>query len=411
MIPTRRGRVLRIVGKSPAIRPSATARPWVVGLLILVLPMFAGLFAYVVDVPPLYALTKVWPLLTLPLAFLAAMRLRLAYQPLLLVTCAWLFGATPLIGIVVLGNDAVGALASSVKVWPLTGALGCAAALWLLKPTEADLAKAVLCLAIGTFAFVVGAWFLAPDRLFLQTMEDTKVFLSDPERGRRINAPMMFAILGLLIVNRAFWRRPAVWKAAIVLLGLAAMIFFYKQRAQIVGTVAVLALAGALSLDRWRGPVLLCGAALLLAAAWPLSWWLGGTAAASLGGSLSMRQIEAEAALRFLNDAPWRWITGVGSATRIGGVTLGDIVGVPFFFPSDLGWLGVVFEYGVIGAGLMLMLHVAAIRLAWQTSRTGGDLADAVSDYAVFLLVVSPVVSVVLSPGELATVLAPAWWR
>ena len=40
------------------------------------------------------------------------------------------------------------------------------------------------------------------------------VFLSDAERGRRINAPMMFGILALFLINRSFWRRPAIWKAS-----------------------------------------------------------------------------------------------------------------------------------------------------------------------------------------------------
>lgn len=415
MIATPRGRVLRVVDAapgpvSPGVAQHRGAMFAVILILILMLPMFAGLFAYVVDVKPLYGLAKIWPLVTAPLAVAAALRLKPLYQPLLLVVCAWLLGATPLIGVTQLGNDALGALASSVKVWPLTGALGAAAALWFVKPSEADLRRAVMALGLLTFAFLIGAWFLAPEALFHQTIEDTKVFLSDPERGRRINAPMMFAILGLFVVNRAFWRRPQVWKAAAVLLGLIAMVLFYKQRAQIAGSVAVLGLAAALGLGRWRTPVLMGIGAVGLAGVIPAILWLGRSAADSLGGSLSMRQIEAEAAVRFLNDAPWRWITGVGSATRIGDVTLGDIVGTPFFFPSDLGWLGVVFEYGLIGAALMLALHVVAIRMAWEAARAGGDLARAVFDYAVFLLVVSPVVSVVLAPGELATVLALTFW-
>lgn len=413
MIATPRGRVLRLRAAAPAVEGSnrAVAENWgAVVALILMLPMFAGLFAYVVDVKPLYGLTKVWPLVTAPLAVVAALRLKPDYQTLLLVVCAWLLGVTPLIGVTQLGNDAFGAAASSVKVWSLTGALGLFAALWALSPSEADLRRAVVIMAATTFAFLIGAWFLAPEPLFQQTIEDTKVFLSDPERGRRINAPMMFAILGLFVVNRAFWHRPAVWKAAAVLLGVAAMVLFYKQRAQIAGSVAVLGLAAALSLGRWRTPVLMIGGAVGLAVLIPAVLWLGARAADSLGGSLSMRQIEAEAALRFLNDAPWRWITGVGSATRIGDVTLGDIVGTPFFFPSDLGWLGVVFEYGLIGAGLMLALHLVAIRMAWDAAKAGDDLTRAVFDYAVFLLVVSPVVSVVLAPGELATILALTVW-
>lgn len=416
MIAATRGRVLRVgaVGQTtvrppatPVARDAATLR---ILLLALTLPMFGGLFFYVVDAKPLYALAKLWPVLTAPLALIAVWRLNPPYQPLLLAVCAWLLGVTPFIGVNQLGNDALGAVAAGVKIWPLTGALGCAASLWLIRPSPRDLARAVVVLAVVTFGFLVGAWLFAPDALFNQGIEDTKVFLSDLERGRRINAPMMFGILTLFLINRSFWDRPAVWKAVLIAAGVAAMILTYKQRAQIGGTVVGLGIGALLSLRRWQGPAMTGAVAVVIAAAIPVTLWLGQNAADSLGGSLSMRQIEAEHALAYLNDAPWRWITGVGSATRVGDVTLGDIVGTPFFFPSDLGWLGVVFEYGLIGAGLMLALHLYAIRLAWRAARSGEIFGRAVLDYAIFLLVVSPVVSVVLSPGELATVLALSWW-
>lgn len=403
-----RGRVLRV---GPVAPPAARDAGQTLRLLLLALslPMFGGLFFYVVDVKPLYALAKVWPVLTAPLTLIAIWRLNPPYQPLVLAVCAWLLGVTPFIGVHQLGNDLFGALASGAKIWPLTGALGCAASLWLIRPTSRDLTRAVVVLALVTFGFLVGAWLFAPDALFQQGIEDTKVFLSDLERGRRINAPMMFAILALFLVNRSFWRCPAVWKAVLIVAGVFVMIAMYKQRAQIAGTVMGLGLGAMLSLRRWRGPAMMTTAAVVVAAALPVTLWLGRNAADSLGGSLSMRRIEAEHALAFLNDQPWRWITGVGGATRVGDVTLGDIVGTPFFFPSDLGWLGVVFEYGLIGAGLMLALHLFAIGMAWQAARRGRLIGDAVLDYAVFLLVVSPVVSVVLSPGELATVLALSW--
>lgn len=409
MIAARRGRVLRL-GPTPAAVVRPDTRIWPTLMMIAVLPMFGGLFAYVVDAPPLYLLAKAWPVLTAPLALLAVWRLSPPYQPLLLAACAWLLGFTPFVSVTQLGNDVFGALASTAKIWPLTGALGAAASLWLVRPTSRDLTRAVVALAIMTFGFLIGAWLFAPDALFQQGIEDTKVFLSDAERGRRINAPMMFGILALFLINRSFWRRPAVWKALLVVGGLVAMVVMYKQRAQIGGTVVGLGLGAMLSLRRWQGPAMMTTAAVVIAAAVPVVLWLGQDAVDSLGGSLSMRQIEAEHALAFLNDQPWRWIVGVGSATRVGNVTLGDIVGTPFFFPSDLGWLGVVFEYGAIGAGLMLALHLLAIRLAWEAGQKGQVVGAAVLDYAIFLLVVSPVVSVVLSPGELATVLALSWW-
>jgi O-antigen ligase len=402
--------VLGVVRERPRtpVWPASWARTV---LLVLTLPMFAGLFQYVIDAPVLYGLSKVWPVLVLPLTLMAVLGPKPGYQPLLLATLAWLLAVVPFISMAQLGNDSLGAVASTAKIWPLSGALAGAAALDLLKPSGRELSRAVMMLCGLTFAFLVGAWLFAPDAAFNGTIETTKVFLSDIERGRRINAPMMFGILGLFVLNRSFWRRPALWKPVLIGLGLVAMVCIYKQRAQIAGTGLMLVLGAALGLGRWRGPALIALAAGGLASLIPTLLWLqGGSAAEGLGGSLTMRQTEAEAALGFLNDQPWRWITGVGSATRIGGVTMGGIVGTPFFFPSDLGWLGVVFEYGLIGAGLMLAMHLWAVRLAWRAAQGGGTLERALFDYALFLIVVSPIVSVVLSPGELATVLVLGWW-
>ncbi|WGM31915.1 hypothetical protein [Brevundimonas sp. NIBR11] len=409
MIAARRGRVFRVGVVSEAVTKAGDP-VWPTLTLILTLPMFGGLFFYVVDAPPLYLLAKAWPVVTAPLTLYAAWRLNPPHHPFVLAACAWLLGVTPFVSVIQLGNDVFGALTSTVKIWPLTGALGLAAVLSLIRPTARDLTRVVVVLAILTFGFLVGAWLFAPDVLFQQGIEDTKVFLNDAERGRRINAPMMFGILALFLINRSFWRRPALWKAVLIGLGVVALVLAYKQRAQIGGTVVGLGLGALLSLRRWQGPAMMMTAAVVIAAAIPVTLCLGQGAVDSLGGSLSMRQIEAEHALAFLNDQPWRWIMGVGSATRVGNVTLGDIVGTPFFFPSDLGWLGVVFEYGAIGAALMLALHLVAIRMAWRAAQSGEVISAAVFDYALFLLIVSPVVSVVLSPGELATVLALSWW-
>ena len=136
MTATHRGRVFRL-GPTPAAVVRPDTRIWPTLMLIAVLPMFGGLFAYVVDAPPLYLLAKAWPVLTVPLALIAIWRLNPPHQPLLLAACAWLLGVTPFIGATQLGNDVFGALASTAKIWPLSGALGAAASLWLIRPTPA----------------------------------------------------------------------------------------------------------------------------------------------------------------------------------------------------------------------------------------------------------------------------------
>ena len=131
---------------------------------------------------------------------------------------------------------------------------------------------------------------------------------------------------------------------------------------------------------------------------------------ASLGGSLSVRKIELAHAVIFLSQAPWRWLTGVGAVTRDGAFSLGDIVGAQTFYLADLGWLGVVFEYGLIGAVLILAVHLLGLRMAQKAGRTGDPTAQALFDYIVYILLVSPIYSVVFAPGELAACMAMAFF-
>jgi hypothetical protein len=80
------------------------------------------------------------------------------------------------------------------------------------------------------------------------------------------------------------------------------------------------------------------------------------------------------------------------------------------FFLTDIGWLGVIFEYGVIGALLMLLVHLAGWRQAISWGRPDDPLSQAFGDYIVYLLVGSAVYSVVFTPGELTTTMALSYY-
>ncbi len=403
----------RVIGVSIAVmheqaRPSGQWR--ILLTLVLLAPLFCESFQYVIDCPPLYALTKAWPLVMLPWAAFAGLRLALPYKGLLLAALAWTAGASTLIGVFELGNGLTGMLAPTAKVWALANGLSLAGVLVLLKPTPDTLARAIAVLGGVTFISVAAIWFLTPTSAYVGTIESTKVFLHD-ERGYRLNAPMMFGVLSIFLVNRSFWRSPTLWKLVLIGIGFGLLIGVYKTRVLILGTAAGVVLGAVFSAGKSRSLIFALLLAAMLAVAVPLWSLLHSDALTkSLGGSLSIRQIEFAKAVDFLNAQPWRWLTGVGSATRVGDVTLAEIVGTNFFFPSDLGWLGVVFEYGLIGAGLMLSLHLFAVRIAWGAAATGALAGAALFDYALYLLVVSPVTSVVLAPGEMTAVLALGWW-
>jgi O-antigen ligase len=188
------------------------------------------------------------------------------------------------------------------------------------------------------------------------------------------------------------------------------MFTIYKQRIPIAGAAAVIVLGGILSSPRWRVPVLVAVVSIAALAIPSYLYLQADKVAAGLGGSLTMRQMELDQAVAFLNAEPWRWITGVGSATRIGDVTLADLIGARAFYLADLGWLGVTFEYGVIGVMLLVALHIAGLRLTWKAIRRDDPLSGALFDYVMYIILASPITSVVLSPGELLTCMAMAWY-
>jgi hypothetical protein len=391
-----------------ALKPERSWAP--LFILLIATPLFCESFQYVVDCPPLYALTKAWPLLTAPLAVFAGARLALPYKGLLLVAVAWTLGASVLTGVFELGNEGVGALAPTLKVWALLNGLSFAGVLALVRPTPRDVARMIGVLGVLTFVSLAAIWMLVPTSAYEGTIESTKVFLHD-DRGYRLNAPMMFGVLGIFLANRSFWRRPKMWKVFAIITAFGLLVCIYKTRVLILGAGAGVVLGAVFSAPRRRPLIMALLAAFALAGAVP-AWTLlhSDALTKSLGGSLSIRQIEFGKAVDFLNAAPWRWLTGVGSATRVGDVTLAERVGTNFFFPSDLGWLGVVFEYGLVGAGLFAALHLFAIRLGWRAAQTGSIAGAVIFDYSLFLLIVSPVTSLALAPGEMTACLALAWW-
>jgi hypothetical protein len=402
----------RLIGDEAAAAPleAPTVRGGVIAALACALPMFAQCFQYVVDTPPLYLLSKLWPFLTLPLALLGAMRLATPYKPLILMVLAWTLGVAPAISIVELGNTFVGAGATTLKVWSLTFAFSLPVALVLLRPTEEELRRTLIGLGIATFAIMTLLYLFAPESAYDQGLLETKLFLKDAERGKRIYAPMFFGMMLVFLLNRSFWLRPKLWKAAGLVACFLLLVLVYKQRTAIAAAGVVILLGMILSLPRGRFTLT---ALLVAVGVWPTLILIQSIATdlhAGFGASLSIRQLELAAAVNFLNDEPIRWLFGVGSINRVGATTLADIVQTDVLYLADLGWLGVIFEYGAIGALLLLLTHLAVIHVCLKGAAHRDPLARALLDYSVFILLSSAVYSVVFAPGELMACLGLAWW-
>ncbi len=405
----RRPRILLWAGQ---VRPehAAAARPAALLVLLALLPMFGQTFYYLVEFPAPYFLSKAWSFLMLPLSIYALVALDLPYKALFGVLIAYVLGLTPLLGMIHLGTGFLDALTTTVKVWPFTHYFALAAVLAWLRPPPATVVRAFLILGALTFALMWAIWILVPAGWYTTDAVNAKLLPFEKERGYRVYMPMFFGMLFLFYLARRFGQRWEWWVGLLLVGAFVTLAVIYKQRTSILGASIVVALV---LMTSTRGSLRRLTLALALAGAAIAIAILAGAAtdrlADSLGGSLSVRLRTIGNAIDFLGDDPMRWLFGVGATTRFSTVTLADIFGDKQFYLADIGWLGVVFEYGLVGTVLLAGVYLAGLLFAWQTGRVDGHpFSRALGDYAAFLFLTSAVYSFVFTPGELATIVAIA---
>lgn len=401
----------RSVG-APVARPGGDLLPRLFGWTALVstLPLFAQTFYYLNELPPPYLLSKAWPIITFPLTLYGVMRMQLPAKHVVLVLFAYAMGLTPLISMVQLGNSFVDALTTTVKVWPFSYYFGLSALLYWLAPPAERVRRACLALGLSTFVLMAVLWVTVPAGWYTSDPAEGKLLLYELERGYRIYMPLFFGFLLIFYLVRAFMQRPSLLPALGLAIAFVLLLTVFKQRTSIAAAVLVCGFGMLASLPKVPRR-LVFGLGLLLAplAIGVLFWKLGGDGGDAFGGSLSVRQTSFSLATGFLGDNAARWMLGVGATTRFGAVTLSDIFGNDQFYIADLGWVGVVFEYGLVGAALVAAVYgwgyVVTLRAA---ARTRTPFARALSDYVLFMIVSSSVYSLVFTPGELGVVMAIA---
>lgn len=379
---------------------------WTSALLLLVLPMFGQTFHYMLQWPALYYLSKAWPLLMLPLfvrgLFMADAPIRWLFVTFL----AYTIGLTPLISMIQFGSDFTDALATTVKIWPFTYYLAFLCLLRILNPTSETVCRVILTLGVATFAIMLLLWVAAPAGWYSFNGIVDKFMLVDSERGYRIYMPMFFGLLFVFYLARRFAQTKEWYVAIAIIICFALLIMIYKQRTTI-GAAGLVVIFTACP-PKWRrlaSAIALAGMAIVFLAV--VTSPLLESISTGLGASLLVRLETFSTALTFLNDDGANWLFGLGTVTRFSSVSLGDAVGNDFFFLADIGWAGIIFEYGLIGAAILLGLYVAAYFVARRNSQVlGNAFASALSDYIIFMLISSLIYSLVFVPGEMAVALA-----
>jgi len=383
---------------------------WRMTWLLLTLPLFAGTFHYVNDTPPLYLLSKLWPLLTLPFAVIGFARLQLPARELYFATLAYVMSIPPLLAMVHFNSSIPEALQITVKFLPFTVYFSLSLLLAKLRPSAAEIRRCVSILGIATFAVMALLWVVIPQNMYRSEFGISTIFVGgDPIRGNRIQLPIFFGLLYIFQVARNFSTSFRLIELAKLLIAYTLLLIIVKERVPIAFSLAVVILGFTTRLMASRlHAVLLLGclgcAALTLAVI-----VLGaGVVEEKLGGSLLVRIDTVIQAWDFLRDDPWRWLFGVGSTTQYATLTLNQVFRNPAFFLSDIGWLGVIFEIGVVGALAVLAIYIFAIHVTEARAHPDDGVSFAIADHAVYLLVASSIYSSTFLPGEVASLTALA---
>lgn len=376
-------------------------------LLFAVLPLFGEVFHYLKVLPPMWALSKAFPIITLPLCFFAMKdgpAPRGSRQMLL--SLLYLFLVPSFTAIFSFQQDFFLGLTAQVKLLPILYFFSFTGLLRLLKPTSSEIAKGFLYWGLLLFAVLVLLWILVPQSVYevLHKAGDAPMFSHD-SRGNRIRMPYLFGTIGIFYCFRRYFAEKNMKWLLATIVGFVSVIGLIRMRAAVLG----LSLVFAINMLRFSKPktrivvlaLLPFAGAALLSVPYVASTFNTGTQA-----GFDLRNGTIERAIAFLGNNPLRWTIGVGTITPLDTTGLIRYFNHSFFL-ADITWLGIVFEYGLIGAVLLLMIPVRGL---WESrnvraSRQGAFLGS-LQDYLIYSLLISTGYPLTMAPGEFAMILA-----
>jgi hypothetical protein len=386
-------------------------RFWPVVGLCLILPFFGQTFHYIKVIMPLWALSKAWPIITLPLALRLFAGPRPEGSRQVVLTFVWLLLIPSFISQTTFNQNVIAALPAQVKLLPILYFFSFLALLRWADPAPAELERTVVVLALASFAILVVIWALAPQAAYVAHYDagDAPLLASDA-RGNRIRLPMFYGMIGLLYAFRRFtqtwnWRWLAVWAA-----GFGLMYGLVRMRTYILG----MAVMAGFTLFRQASPkarfglIALIPFALLALFQTPMMASIFSTDKAY---AFDVRYISTMKAIAFLGTDPMRWIFGAGTLSPVDPSAMMTYFN-HFFFLADITWMGVIFEFGLVGAVLIMALPLRAI---WMMQRLRAQedtpLNGALQDYLLYCVLVSEMFPLTMAPGEVTMIMAIAVWR
>ncbi len=379
-----------------------------VAALLVLLPLFGQSFHYVKSLAPLWALSKAFPILSLPLAVFLFGGDRPVGARQILISFVWLALVPTFIAISTFDQTFFVGLTAQVKLLPLLYFFSFLGLLRRLQPTPREIAVAVLVCAIATIVILVAIWAVAPQSWYAKDyVAGESPILSNDNRGNRIRMPMYFGLIGIFYCYRRFFdsRRPKWLLFAAI--GFALVMGVVRTRSMVLGVVGVGVIVGFVAAGPRMRVALLAIVPVGLLGLFSVPY-VASVFSTSPSSGFDTRYITTVKAIDFLGTDPLHWLFGVGTISPMDPAGLMTYFN-HFFFLADITWVGVVFEYGLIGAALILAVPVRGWFLMRRARMLGDDpFLGALQDYLLYAVLISELYPMTLSPGELTLIMAVA---
>lgn len=374
--------------------------------LLALLPLFGQTFHYISALVPLWALSKAFPVLSLPAALRLGGEPRFPLTRQILISFAWLTLLPSFAAVFYFHESFFTSITAQVKLLPILYFFSFLAFLLALRPTLGELERSFIIAGVVVICALIVLWAVVPSSWYRESyvIGQSPLFSSD-NRGHRIRMSMYFPVILLFFCyRRAFFERHAGYLLGAVVAFVVALLIV-KTRAMIIGILGVLAINTIV----WARPLarvgLLVGVPFALTSIFSAGY-LATTFSTSPDTGFDTRRISVTLATRFLGSDPMRWLFGVGTISPTSHDSLIDYFH-HFFFLADITWLGIVFEYGLIGALILLLFQLRGLFFYRRLrAKIEDDFLGALFDYLVYILLISFFYPPTLTPGETAVILA-----
>lgn len=376
-------------------------------ILALVLPLFAQTFHYIKDLPPLWALSKAFPVLSFPFAAALLMRRQEIDPTLWLGSFAWLVMVSSLVSVFTFEQSFFVGLTSQVKLLGMLHVLSFLGLLLWMRPTLLELAYAFSFWAIITIAVVILLGVFAPQEWYTTEYNfGDAPLLSVDDRGNRIRMPMFFGLIGMFILFRKFVTKRDIRAFLLVIMIFGLLVFLVKTRALIFGAMGALILVTFFTAG-FRIRIAVFGFVMVGLIGLSQIPFITNILDEGTGTGLGVRLVTINRAIDFLGDNPLLWLLGAGTISPLEPDGLARFFN-HFFFLADIAWTGILFEFGAIGVGLLLGL---LLRTWWLGKGLGQHInapfLGGLQDYVLMVLAMSPLYpTITLQPGEIAVIAA-----